>query len=123
LKKDSAGQSRFHEELARSHFLIVPSTAECFGVVYCEASSFGVPSIARNVGGVASAVRNGRNGQRFDLEDSPAQIAAWIASVFCDFENYRQLALSSLAEFEAHLNWQVAGEKLERIIRSAAGRR
>ena len=71
LKKNAAGQARIQEEFARSHFLIVPSIAECFGIVYCEASSFGVPSIARNVGGVASAVRNGRNGRRFELRRFP----------------------------------------------------
>jgi glycosyltransferase involved in cell wall biosynthesis len=118
LKKDIAGQARIQAELAQSHFLIVPSIAECFGLVYCEASSFGVPSIARDVGGVPSAVRNGRNGQRFSMETSPEQIAEWIAAQFKDFATYRQLALTSLAEFDAHLNWKVAGEKLENIIRS-----
>ena len=37
LKKDAAGLARIQAELARSHFLIVPSVAECFGLVYCEA--------------------------------------------------------------------------------------
>lgn len=117
VKKDAAGQAKIQAELSRSHFLIVPSVAECFGIVYCEASAFGVPSIARNVGGVASAVRNGRNGQLFEMNDSAGQIADWIAGTFRNFEDYRLLALSAQAEFENHLNWQVAGEKLENILR------
>ncbi|AWM13668.1 hypothetical protein DI487_07190 [Flavobacterium sediminis] len=34
-----------------SHFLFLPSKAECFGIVFCEASAYGVPSISRNTGG------------------------------------------------------------------------
>ncbi len=123
IEKTVAGQAKIQAELSRSHFLIVPSVAECFGIVYCEASALGVPSIARNVGGVASAVRNGRNGQRFELEDTPAQIAAWIAEAFKDFQTYQRLALSSLTEYETHLNWNVAGEKLERIIRTVIAKK
>src|SRR5438105_8901856 len=47
---------------AAAHFFILPTRAEAFGVVFSEASAYGVPSLARDVGGVASAVRNGRNG-------------------------------------------------------------
>ena len=123
VKKSGTGLTRIQAELSRSHFLLMPSKAECFGIVYCEASAFGVPSIALNVGGVASAVRNGRNGRRFEPGDSPAQIAEWIATTFRNFENYRQLALSSLSEFEEHLNWNVAGEKLEHILQSVIAKK
>ena len=117
VEKTAAGQAKIHAELSRCHFLIVPSLAECFGIVYCEASAFGVPSIARNVGGVASAVRNDRNGQLFEINDSPAKMAEWMAAKFRDIESYQRLALTSLAEFEERLNWKVAGEKLEEILR------
>jgi glycosyltransferase involved in cell wall biosynthesis len=118
IGKDSEGKHRIHEELAKSHFLIVPSSAECYGLVYCEASAFGVPAIARNVGGVSSAVRDGQNGKLFMRADSPSAIAQWAASCFRNYETYRKLALSAHAEYEAHLNWKVAGERLEKIIQS-----
>jgi glycosyltransferase involved in cell wall biosynthesis len=42
-------------------------------VVFAEASSFGVPSLATNVGGIPSAVKDGLNGKTFppdaDAED------------------------------------------------------
>jgi glycosyltransferase involved in cell wall biosynthesis len=117
VEKNLSGQAKIHAELSRSHFLIVPSLAECFGIVYCEASAFGVPSIARNVGGVASAIRNDRNGRLFEINDSPIMMSKWIAAKFRDYEGYRQLARTSREEFEERLNWEVAGEKLEGILR------
>ncbi|HEV2694059.1 MAG TPA: glycosyltransferase family 4 protein [Verrucomicrobiae bacterium] len=123
IEKNEAGLVKIQAELLRSHFLIVPSLAECFGIVYCEASAFGVPSIARKVGGVASAVSDGRNGKLFEPGDSPAQIATWIAGIFGDMEAYRRLARSSRTEFEERLNWNTSGEKLERILREVIAKK
>ena len=51
--------------LREAHFLLVPSTAECYGLVYAEASAYAISSLARNVGGVPSVVRHGVNGFLF----------------------------------------------------------
>lgn len=117
ISKGGEGQRRIQAEMAGSHFLIVPSTAECYGLVFCEASSLGVPSVARNVGGVPSVVRNDRNGRLFESAESSAAMAEWIAATFRDFNAYRRLARSSFEEYEARLNWKVAGQKLEKILR------
>jgi glycosyltransferase involved in cell wall biosynthesis len=117
ISKGGDGQRRIQEEMARSHFLIVPSTAECYGMVYCEASSVGVPSIAKNVGGVATSVQNGRNGRLFDPKESPVLMADWMAAIFRDYDAYRRLALSAFGEYEARLNWKVAAASLEKILR------
>jgi len=57
-KATKAGVSEIERLYAEAHFLIVPSRAEAFGRVFCEASSFGVPSLATNVGGIPTAVRD-----------------------------------------------------------------
>ena len=38
-------------------FLILPTEFDAFGIVFCEASAYGVPSIAADVGGVSQPVR------------------------------------------------------------------
>ncbi|MEI9998154.1 MAG: glycosyltransferase [Verrucomicrobiota bacterium] len=48
--------------LQESTFLLVPSTAEALGLVYCEALGAGVPSIGRATGGVPDAVIDGKTG-------------------------------------------------------------
>lgn len=51
-----------YDILYRSHFLILPTEFEAFGIVFCEASAYGMPSIAANVGGVSQPIREGKNG-------------------------------------------------------------
>ncbi|HEX7652029.1 MAG TPA: glycosyltransferase family 4 protein [Verrucomicrobiae bacterium] len=122
IEKNADGQARIHAELARSHFLLVPSQAECFGLVYCEASAYGVPSIAKDVGGVSSAVRNGRNGQLFGPQAGAQEIAAWIKEKTTSPLAYQTLACAARAEFEAELNWQVAGSRLVTIIKQVVNK-
>jgi glycosyltransferase involved in cell wall biosynthesis len=122
IKKTSDGQQEIFNEFGKAHFLIVPSVAECYGLVYCEASALGVPAIARNVGGVGTIIKNDVNGRLFDFQDSPKDMTDWILGYYMEPKRYRQLALSSLAEYESRLNWSVAGQKLRTILKNAIDR-
>jgi glycosyltransferase involved in cell wall biosynthesis len=65
-KSDASGIAKLVELYESSHWFILPTRADCFGIVFCEASSFGVPSLAPRTGGVASAVTERVNGYLFD---------------------------------------------------------
>jgi glycosyltransferase involved in cell wall biosynthesis len=117
IKKTAEGQKEINGLLSKSHFLIVPSEAECYGLVYCEASAFGVPSIARNVGGVSTIIKNEINGRLFELQDTASEIVDWVAGYLQDRVNYRRLAHSSMAEYDSRLNWVIAGGKLKMILK------
>lgn len=102
--------------LGGSHFLILPSIAESFGHVFCEASSFGVPSIATDVGGIPSAVRSGVNGKTFSRDADVEEYCEYILDMFSNYSKYRQLSLSSFNEYEARLNWSVAGRTVKSLL-------
>lgn len=53
---------------------VMPSTHEPFGIVYAEAAGFGLPSIAGNIGGTATAV--GAGGLLVDPGDQAALVGA-----------------------------------------------
>lgn len=110
------GEARMRNLLTHSHFLIVPSRAEAFGLVYAEASAFALPSLATAVGGTPTAVRSGINGQTFALTASPEAYAAFIGSYFARFERYRELAFSSFSEYETRLNNRMAAKSLRRAM-------
>jgi glycosyltransferase involved in cell wall biosynthesis len=116
-KRDARGRAKIESLLARSHFLILPSIAESFGTVFCEASSFGTPSLARRVGGIPTAVKNGVNGQLFDKDADPLAYANFVLEQFRDFSNYRSLALSSFREYQARLNWAQSSRTLIELCR------
>jgi glycosyltransferase involved in cell wall biosynthesis len=105
-KSSPAGEARLAGLLAESHFLCLPSRAECFGIVFCEASAFGLPSIAVRTGGVASAVRHATNGYLYDEVSFIESAAASIADCMADYDDvYTPLALSSYEEYRSRLNW------------------
>jgi len=61
--------------LQESAFLLVPSTAEALGLVYCEALGAGVPSLATATGGVPDAVQDGITGLLIDPGEPPTVTA------------------------------------------------
>ena len=91
---------------ADAHFLLVPSRAEAFGMVFCEANAFGIPAIAAATGGTCTIIRDGVNGYALPLTAGPTEYAELIGRIADDGLEYRRLAESSFAEFEDRLNWK-----------------
>jgi glycosyltransferase involved in cell wall biosynthesis len=104
----------------RSHFLLVPSLAECFGLVYAEASSMGLPSIARNSGGVNSAITEGDNGFVFPYHAGPDEYVRRIQGLWQDRPAYDLLCRSAYREYAQRLNWNSVGQELLAILREVA---
>jgi glycosyltransferase involved in cell wall biosynthesis len=115
-KRTAAGAARLAELYARSHFLVMPSLAEAYGLVYAEAAAFGVPSVAARTGGVPTVVIDEETGV---LEDPAADAAAYAGRVLAllrDRPRYERMARAASARSAAVLNWDVAGrEALARI--------
>jgi glycosyltransferase involved in cell wall biosynthesis len=117
-KTTAAGRKKLESLLADSHFLLLPTRAECYGVVFAEACSYGVPSVTTNVGGVGTAIKNGINGWAFDLESDPSEYASYIFDLMSDYSRYKELALSSYNEYLLRLNWGAAGKRVKALLQS-----
>lgn len=107
---------RLNDILSESHFLVLPTRFDAFGIVFCEASAYALPSITANVGGVSQAVKEGKNGFLLPADATAQDYAEKIITVFCDKDNYINLRQSSRIEFETRLNWDVWGEKVNKIL-------
>jgi glycosyltransferase involved in cell wall biosynthesis len=113
LSKHRAADQVVLEKLWRqSHFLIVPSLAECAGIVYAEASAHGMPSLARDTGGVSAMVKHQTNGFLLAANQEATDYATCIQSCLSDGNEYRRLSLSSYRFFEQCLNWDTAGRAM-----------
>ena len=110
---------KFCKILLEAHFLVLPTEFDAYGIVFCEASAYAVPSIAANVGGVGQPVREGKNGFLLPFDATAQDYAEKIKTVFHDRENYIRLRASSRREFETRLNWDVWGERVETILKDA----
>lgn len=115
-KRAPAGREKLDRLFSSAHFLIVPSRAECAAVVFAEASSFGLPSLATNVGGIPTVIRNGYNGQTFPLTAGPEDYCKYIEKIMLHNEAYKNLAISSFKEYLDRLNWPTAGQKVRQLM-------
>jgi glycosyltransferase involved in cell wall biosynthesis len=116
-KNNNDEYKRFEQILLQHHFLILPTRAECFGTVFCEASAFGIPSITTDTGGVGGAVVNGINGFRLPFNARGDAYAEKIISIWSDIRGkYKPLSVSSRDYYEHSLNWDVVTEKIRSVI-------
>jgi glycosyltransferase involved in cell wall biosynthesis len=115
-KSTPEGKARLEQLIAGSHFLLLPAKAEAYGLVLCEANSYGVPDIASNVGGIPTIVQQDVNGKLFPLGTSAAEHALYICNLFSSYDKYEKLALSSFSAFQQRLNWEVSGKKLMQLL-------
>jgi glycosyltransferase involved in cell wall biosynthesis len=122
-KKIESDRREMERLFETSDFLFLPTRGEAYGMVFCEASSFGLPSITTNTGGVSGAVREGVNGFMLPLEARGAEYAELIARVYRDDKLYANLITSSRSEFEQRLNWDVWGISVNKLVREMLDRR
>lgn len=115
-KGTAEGREKINRLLMSSHFLLVPTKAEAFGFVFCEANAFGVPDIATNVGGVPTIVKDDVNGRLFDLSAPASEYAGYMSGLFQRYDRYEEMALASFNEYKTRLNWEVCGRRLRELI-------
>lgn len=115
-KSKSADIVRYDAILRKSHFMVLPTEFDAYGIVFCEASAYGVPSIASNVGGVSQPVREGQNGFLLPPDATAKDYADKIRDIFCDKEKYCQLRQTSRFEYETRLNWTNWADKVTKMM-------
>lgn len=117
-KRTSEGVLKIQQLLQESHFLIVPSRAEAYGIVFCEANAYGLPCITSTVGGISTIIKDNINGMTFAL-DAPSELYAhYLITLMQDYHRYQEMAFSAHHEFITRLNWTVATKKVKELIQN-----
>ncbi|MFL5705752.1 MAG: glycosyltransferase family 4 protein [Ktedonobacteraceae bacterium] len=117
LNKSDPKQRQELEKLFETcDFLFLPTRSECYGMVFCEASAYGLPSITTNTGGVSGAVRDGENGFMLPLSAGGEDYAKVIAEIYLDDQRYSELVRSSRAAFDERLNWDAWGISVQKLL-------
>lgn len=115
-KKIATEEERLKKLLSEANFLLLPTRAECFGIVCCEANAFGTPVVASNTGGVSNAVADGINGFLLKADATANDYAKIIFEVFQDKTLYNKLSYQARDHFEQKLNWDHWGKELKHLI-------
>jgi glycosyltransferase involved in cell wall biosynthesis len=111
---------RRHEDiLERSHFMILPSLGEAYGIAPCEAAHFGRPSIVSDAGGLPTAVLDGVTGVVLPTSAGPGAYARAIEGLVDDPELYRAMSAAALDRARTVLNWDAWGDRIAQLLVAA----
>jgi len=100
----------------KSHFFLLPTRYEAFGLVFAEACAYGLPCLGTNTGGVPMSVKHNKNGFLFDLNDDAEVYAAKLLELWRDDVLYSQFSSYARDHFENKLNWNSWGVALQKEL-------
>lgn len=107
--------NQLHNIFLQTDFLLLPTRAECAGVVFSEASAYGIPSITTDTGGVATYIKNGVNGFALPLQAGAEVYAEKINALLTDKLAIQTLKHSARKYYEENLNWDSWGQQFQKI--------
>lgn len=84
-------------------YLVAPTLFDCFGIIYCEASAYGIPVLTTDVGGISQAVHNGYNGFLFTADTPASEYADKIIDLYMNKDMYTNLRRECRKHFETSL--------------------
>ena len=115
-KNNPEEYNRFVEILKSSHFLLLPTRADCTPIVLSEANAYGIPTIATDTGGISSMVKNGINGFTLPLSATGVDYANLIYKNFSSQEEYVELVHSTKDSYDDWLNWDSWATQFKKIL-------
>ena len=122
-KSSEEGIQRLVELFRNADFFILPTKAEAAGIVFSEASSFGLPCLTYATGGVPDYVRNGVNGFCFPPGTPASEFADHIRALLSDSAEYETLSRRAFSEYEERLSWESSVKQLIQICHGCMGQR
>ena len=116
-KNDTFSYQKYINILGNSHLLLLPTHAECAGIVFCEAAGFGIPSYTFATGGTENYVQNGINGYTLSLSHGAKDFAEQISK---DIESGNMLSLheGALNLYNMKLSWNAWSKHFRNILNS-----
>lgn len=117
-KTDEADRRRLARLYEEADLFILPTRADCYGIVFCEAAAYGLPSLAPATGGVPSALADGESGVLLPPEAGGAAYADAVARLLECPERLAALRLSSRAAYETRLNWDAWAGRTAALVRA-----
>lgn len=97
-------------------FFVLPTRAECAGIVFCESSAYGIPSITYDTGGIGSYIVNGENGYRLPMTANGKDFADKILDILSDGNKLAYMKQKAVEMYNDHMNWDALGEQIEKIV-------
>lgn len=111
-----AGRETLDRLFRGAALFLLPTRAEMFGIVFCEAAAYGLPSLGPATGGVASALRDGVSGILCSEHARAEEYAREATQLLEDHSRYLRMAESARSVYETELNWFAACGRILDIV-------
>jgi glycosyltransferase involved in cell wall biosynthesis len=111
-KSSESGKHKLIELFRSADVFILPTKAEAAGIVFAEASSFGLPCVTYATGGVTDYVRSGINGICIEPGASAERFAEEITKLLESPAEYEACATRAFHEYKTRLNWESSVRQL-----------
>ena len=114
-KRDKSQYQKYLDAWQNADILILPTRAECAGIVFNEASAFGVPIITTDTGGIPNYVMNGLNGERLPLKAN-GQAYASVIEEWINDDRLPTLSNGARKVYDESNSWLAWGRNVDKII-------
>jgi glycosyltransferase involved in cell wall biosynthesis len=114
--EDQRSMQTAYEE---AHFFLVPSHAECYGLVFAEAQSYGLPCISLTSQGIPGVVDSGVTGLLFEPNADVQTIVDRVLRLIEDWTAYEAMATAARRKYVQELNWDAFGARTYQLFNAA----
>ncbi|MER3330004.1 MAG: glycosyltransferase family 4 protein, partial [Candidatus Kapaibacterium sp.] len=99
----------------QSHYFLLPTRAEAFGIVFCEANSYGLPAFGSDLGGITDIIVNGVNGELINMKESPKVLSAKIHESI-ESGDYNEKSISAYNHYKQNFTWDNSISKVNKVL-------
>lgn len=104
-KNVSEDAALFDRLMSDSHFFVMPSVGEAFGMALCEAAAYGIPAIASKNGGIAEILGPGVGFSMDGSTEAEIDRAVGVLASLANGRDYEVAAMAARDRYEKALNW------------------
>jgi glycosyltransferase involved in cell wall biosynthesis len=115
-KSEPTQRARLSDLFLKAHFFVFPTRAEAFGIVICEASAHGLPTLAPDTGGIRNSLLDRINGRLVSQHAQGNEYADIVTELANQPALYSALVASSRLAYEQTLNWDMWGRTVKRVL-------
>jgi len=115
-KSDPRDFARLKHLYQGATLFFMPSREEAFGMVFCEAAAYGVPSVSAITGGIPTVIRDGETGILLPPDATPRDYADRILDLWNDKAKLDAFSLAARHRYETVLSWPAWGRAVEQAI-------
>lgn len=114
-KNDPEDYKRYLNLYHECNAFILPTRAECAGLVFAEANAFGMPIFTTDTGGIGDYVFNGENGYRLSLNANGEDFGKQIEKIYRE-RKFEELSLGSKRIYRDFTSWKAWSKHFKEFI-------